>query len=89
VERGASALVVTIRNNSAIPIAGAHTITVRETPPSTRLLGRVEQGGTIEAGGTMVIAFPDLREVDLTRISITLSSDSVADAALANNSYPR
>lgn len=89
VERGASALVVTVRNNSAIPIAGSHTITVREALPSTRLLGRVEQGGVIEAGRTMVVSFPDLREVDLTRISITLSSDSVADAALANNSYPR
>ena len=89
VERGASALVVTIRNNSTIPITGAHTITVREPLPSTRLLGRMEQSGVIEAGGTMVISFPELREADLTAISITLSSDSVADAALGNNTYPR
>ncbi len=90
VERGASALVVTIRNNSGIPITGSHTITVREPLPSNRLLGRVEQSGTIGAeGGPLVISFPDLREVDLTAISITLSSDSIADAALGNNIYPR
>lgn len=89
VERGASALVVTVRNNSAIPITGSHTITVREPLPSNRLLARIEQSGTIDAGGIMVVSFPDLREADLTAISITLSSDSVADAALGNNIYPR
>lgn len=89
VERGASALVVTIRNNSAIPITGTHTITVREPLPSNRLLGRMEQGGTVDAGGTMAVSFPDLREADLTAISITLSSDAIADAALGNNIFPR
>ncbi|RJQ12658.1 MAG: hypothetical protein C4558_01335 [Dehalococcoidia bacterium] len=89
VERGASALVVTVRNNSTIPITGAHTITLREPLPSNRLIERAEQTGTINAGGTLVISFPTLREADLTKISITLSSDSIADAVPGNNTYPR
>jgi len=89
VERGASALVVTVRNNSTIPISGTHTITVREPLPSNRLIERIGQTGTIIAGETLVLSFPGLREVDLTAISITLSSDSIADAALGNNTYPR
>ncbi len=89
VERGAGALVVTVRNNSTIPVTGVHTITVREPLPGTRLLGRVEQSGMIEAGGSMVVFLPELRDVDLTAISITLSSDSIADGALGNNTYPR
>ena len=89
VERGASALAVTVRNNSTIPITGTHKITIREPLPSNRLIERAEQTGTINAGGTLVISFPTLREVDLTKVSITLSSDSIADAALGNNTYPR
>lgn len=89
VERGASALVVTVRNNSTIPVTGVHTITVREPLPGTRLLGRAEQSGMIDAGGSLVVSLPELREVDLRAISITLSSDSIADGALGNNIYPR
>lgn len=89
VERGASALVVTIRNNSTIPVTGVHTITVREPLPGTRLLGRAEQSGLIEAGGSMVVFLPELRDANLTAISVTLSSDSIADGALGNNTYPR
>lgn len=89
VERGAGALVVTVRNNSTIPITGTHSITVREHLPSNRLLGRAEQNGTISPGGTLAIPLSGLRDVDLTAVSITLSSDSIADAALGNNVYPR
>lgn len=89
VERGASALVVTIRNNSTIPVTGVHTITVREPLPGTRLLGRAEQSGVIEAGGSMVVFLPELRDANLTAISVMLSSDSIADGALGNNTYPR
>lgn len=89
VERGASALVVTVRNNSTIPIHGTQTITVREPLPSNRLLGRLAKEGTIDAGATLILSFPDLREVDMTDISVTLSSDSIADGALGNNTYPR
>lgn len=89
VERGASGLAVTVRNRSSIPITGAYTITVREPSPGTRLLGRLVQTGTIEAGATTVITFPDLREVDLTSISVELSTDAIQDGVLSNNKYPR
>ncbi len=89
VERGGAGLVVSVKNRSTIPITGSYTITVREPLPSTRLLGRLEQTGTIEAGATASVTFPDLREVDVTRILVTLSTDAIQDAVLGNNTYPR
>lgn len=89
VERSASALVVTVRNRSTIPISGVYTITVREPLPGTRLLGRLEQSGTIEPNATLAIPFADLREVDMSWITVNLSTDAIADAVLGNNTYPR
>ena len=89
VERAATALVVTVRNRSAIPISGVYTVTVREPLPGTRLLGRLEQSGTIEPNGTIAIPFADLREVDMSRIAVNLSTDAISDAVLGNNTYPR
>ena len=89
IERSVSALVVTVRNRSTIPISGVYTVTVREPLPGTRLLGRLEQSGTIEPNGTLAIPFVDLREVDMSRIAVNLSTDAIADAVLGNNTYPR
>ena len=89
VERGATALVVTVRNRSTIPISGVYTITVREPLPGTRLLGRLEQSGSIEPNGTISIPFADLRDVDMSQIAVNLSTDAIADAVLGNNTYPR
>lgn len=89
VERGSTALVVTVTNRSTIPISGVYTITVRESLPSNRLLARLEQTATIEPNGTATIPFPDLRDADLSRIVVTLSTDAIVDAVLGNNTYPR
>jgi hypothetical protein len=89
VERTATALVVTVRNRSSIPISGIYTVTVREPLPGTRLLGRLEQSGTIEPNGTIAIPFADLRDVDMSRIAVNLSTDAISDAVLGNNTYPR
>ena len=35
------------------------------------------------------VAFPDIKQVDLTRIAVRLSTDAINDAVLADDSYPR
>ena len=89
VEDADSHLVVTVRNNSPIPISGTFTVSVRETPPGTALLGRERQTVEIEAGGTLRLPFVDIAEIDLTRVNVILSTDAIDDATIANNTYPR
>ena len=82
-------LVVMVRNNSPIPIAGAITLTVRESPPGTRLIGRIEQNVSLEPRATIDVQMSDVQRVDLTRVIVRLSSDALTDTVLANDSYPR
>jgi hypothetical protein len=82
-------VVVTIVNNSPIPVSGAVTVSIREALPGTTLIARETRSMTIAAGGVIDFAFPDVRGVDLTRVTIRLSSDAIEDAVIANNSYPR
>jgi hypothetical protein len=82
-------LVVTLRNNSPIPIAGGFTVSVREALPGTQLLGRERITTELAPGGTVDLVFASLLEVDITRVSVILSTDAIDDAVLANNSYPR
>lgn len=82
-------LVVTVQNDSPIPVRGTITLTVREALPSTTLLGRDAREVLLDAGKSMDIPFPDLRQVDLTRIAVRLSTDAIHDAVLADDSYPR
>ena len=82
-------LVVTVRNDSPIPVRGTIMLTVREALPSTTLLGRDAREVGLEAGQTMDIPFPDIRAVDLARVAVRLSSDAIHDAVLADDSFPR
>jgi len=82
-------LLVTVRNNSSIPIVGSFTVTVREALPSTVLLGRIAELMEIAADESVEFVFENLIDADLTRITISLSSNDIDDAALANNTYPR
>ena len=86
---GDARLAVTVRNNSTIPVAGAISLTVREAPPSTTLLGRTTQEVSLEPGATIEVLIADVASVDLTRITVRLSTDAITDAALANDAYPR
>ena len=88
-ESATSGLVVTLRNNSPIPVTGTFTVSIREALPSTNLLERQIITGTIEAGVTARVEFPTLIGVDVNEIAIRLSSDGVDDASIANNVYPR
>ena len=82
-------LVVTVQNDSPIPVRGIITLTVREPLPSTTLLGRDSREVSIETGKSLDIPFPDLKQVDLTRIAVKLGTDAIHDDVLADDSYPR
>ena len=82
-------LAVTVRNNSPIPITGAIALTAREAPPGTTLLGRATQDVALDPGATVEVMLADVAAVDLTRITVRLSTEAITDAALANDVYPR
>ena len=82
-------LVVTVGNDSPIPVRGSITLTVREALPSTTLLGRDVREVLLEPGKAVDIPFAEVRQVDLTRIAVRLSTDAIHDAVLADDSYPR
>lgn len=82
-------LVVTLRNNSPIPIEGTFTVSVRETPPEMRLLGREVVAAAVEVGATVDLPFEELTEVDFTRVRVSVSTDAIEDAVIVNNTYPR
>ena len=82
-------LVVTVQNDSPIPVRRTLTLTVREALPSTTLLGRDVREVVIEAGRTRDVPFPEIRQIDLTRIAVRLSTDAIHDAVLADDSFPR
>ena len=82
-------LVVTIRNNSPIPVAGDFSLSVRDAPPGTQLIGRERTTIEVASGATFDVTFDELTEVDITRVTIILSTDAIEDASVANNAYPR
>ncbi len=82
-------LIVTIRNNSPIPIAGTYTVSVREAAPNNTLLGRERATVEVASGETIDLPFLGITEIDLTRVRVILSTDAIDDGVLANNTYPR
>ncbi|MPZ99297.1 MAG: hypothetical protein GEU80_08145 [Dehalococcoidia bacterium] len=82
-------LVVTLRNNSPIPIRGPVTVRVRESPPGIALLGTETVVVMLEPDETVDVPFDTVMDVDLTRIEVRLATDSINDAVLANDRYPR
>lgn len=82
-------LIVTVRNNSLIPLVGTVTISVRRTQPESQLLKRVEEDLNVEAGAEQRYHFNDLTGLDLTRTRVILSTDAINDADGTNNVFPR
>lgn len=82
-------LVVTVQNDSPIPVRGTLQLTVREPLPGTTLLGRANVEAVIEPGKTLDVPFRDLRQVDLTRIAVRLATDAIHDDVLADDAWPR
>ena len=82
-------VVVTIRNNSLIPLAGQVTIGVRQTAPANQLLLREELPLAVAAGGTQRYELAGLTGIGLAFLRVILSSDAISDADSANNTFPR
>ncbi len=82
-------LIVTLRNNSPIPLRGVAIISVRELPPSNLLLARTEAPFDLAPGATVGVDFTDVAGVDLTTLHVNIETDAVTDAEIDNNSYPR
>ncbi len=82
-------LLVTLRNNSIIPLVGTVTIAVRETHPSNLLVMRVEEPLDLAAGDSQVYEFPSLRGVDLERTQVILFTEALNDADRTNDVFPR
>ncbi len=82
--------VVTLRNNSPIPLVGAVTLTVRESRPSDRLLTRVDDAPlNIARGGTQEFRIPTIVNPDLTRIQVLLQTSAINDSDIRNDVFPR
>ncbi len=82
-------LIVTVRNNSMIPLVGTVTISVRRTQPESLLLKRLVEDLDVDAGAEQRYHFDDLTDLDLTRTRVILSSDAINDADGTNNVFPR
>lgn len=83
-------LTITLRNNAAIPLVGAVTLTVRESRPSDRLLTRLDDAPlNIARGGTQDFRIPAVVGADLTRIQVLLQTSAINDADIRNDVYPR
>lgn len=89
IDEEAGHLVVTLLNNSPIVIKGTFTVSVRETPPNNALLGREFLTDEFGPGNTLEVHFEEITEIDLTQVTIILSTDAIEDAVIANNTYPR
>ena len=82
-------LVVEVRNNSPIPLAGELTFGVRESATDGRLLLRDTFALDVEAGGTSRYDLRALTGVDAASVLVILSTDAISDADSANNTHPR
>ena len=82
-------LVVTVRNNSLIPLTGQVTIGVRQTAPTNQLLLREELPLEVAAGGTQRFDLTELSGVGIEFLRVILSSNAISDADSANNTFPR
>lgn len=81
-------LVVSVRNNSPIPIVGLIALDVRGESEG-ELLGRRRLEVEFLPEETIEVEFETIEEIDFTRVSVQLSSDALDDAQFANNTFPR
>jgi hypothetical protein len=82
-------LTVSVRNRGPIPLVGTLTISVRESPPSNRLLFTTEATLDVASGAVQPIDLPPRAAIDLTRVLVSISTDAIADADPANDVYPQ
>ena len=82
-------IVVEVRNNSPIPLAGTVRLEVRDsTPGGPPILAEVFPLD-VESGATSRYDLPAPVDADPGSISVTASTDAINDVDSANNTYPR
>jgi hypothetical protein len=86
---GDGRLVVNVRNAGPIPLVGVLSISVRETAPSTRLVLTSDVELDAAQGAVQRIELPPQGRIDMPRVTVSISTDAIADANPANDSYPR
>ena len=89
IDPGGGHMVVEVRNNSLIPLAGVLTLEVRPSASPDRLLLREERPLDIEAGGTSRYDLSELTGIDPASVVVSVSTDAISDADSANNRFPR
>lgn len=89
VDQATQQLQVTLRNNSAIPLQGYATLAVRQLPPESLLVGRIDVPFVLGPGELVTVPFELSAAVDLTRSQVLLSTDAIADADSTNDVFPR
>jgi len=80
---------VTLRNNSPIPVLGYATLAVRQLPPESLLLGRIEAPFNLAPGAMLTVPFEVAAAIDMTRSQVLLSTDALVDADSTNDVFPR
>ena len=82
-------LSVEIRNRGPIPLIGVVTIGVRERPPSNRLVVVNDAALDVGAGGVQRFQIASPTPIDLTRMTVSISTDAIADSDGSDDMFPR
>ena len=82
-------LSVEVRNRGPIPLIGAVTIGVRERAPSNRLVLLTDVALEVGAGGVQRFMIAPPSPVDLTRMTVSISTDAIADSDGSDDMFPR
>lgn len=82
-------VVVEVRNNSPIPLAGVVTLTVRGSGLGGPTLFSADLTLEVAAGGTTRYDLRELTGIEADSLSVTVMTDAINDADSANNTYPR
>jgi hypothetical protein len=90
VDPGDGHLSLSVRNHGPIPLVGSLSISVREPPPSNRLLAT--NAAALDMGPDALQRIdlpPPANPAALTRVTVSITTDAIADANPENDTYPR
>jgi hypothetical protein len=82
-------LTVDVRNRGPIPLVGTLTIGVREGPPSNRLVLVSDADLHVGAGGLQQFRITPPSRIDLSKMTVSMSTDAIADSDGSDDMYPR
>ncbi len=80
---------VDLRNRGPIPLVGTVTIGVRESPPGNKLVVVSEGNLDVGAGGVQRFQLASPTPIDMTRMTVTIATDAIADSDPADDTFPR